>query len=238
MWPLAGERVRGTSERMKLNWKPARMPERRVLEGQSARLEPLDPARHAADLFVAAQGPGADPHLWDYLSVGPFADRTGFDQYLHAAAKTDDPLVFAIIADGKPRGVAGYMRITPAHGVIEIGGIWFGVGLQRSPAATEAIFLMARHAFDDLGYRRLEWKCNAENARSRRAAERFGFSFEGIFRQHMVVKDRNRDSAWYAMLDGEWPSRRAAFARWLDAANFDARGAQRESLTDIHRKIR
>lgn len=218
--------------RMSLNWKPARVPQREPILGRRVRLEPLDPARHGDDLYAAAQGPGADPKLWDYLPYGPFPERAGFDQYLRGIAKPDDPLFFAIVelASGTAGGVASLMRIVPGHGVIEVGGIWFGSGLQRSPAATEAIYLLARHSFDVLGYRRFEWKCNVDNARSRRAAERFGFTYEGIFRQHMVVKGRNRDSAWYAMLDGEWPSRRAAFERWLDPANFDASGAQRTPL--------
>lgn len=217
---------------MRLNWKPARVPPREPIPGRLVRLEPLDPPRHGADLFVAAQGPGADPRLWDYLPYGPFPERADFDRYLRGIAAPDDPLFFAIVdlRDGKARGVASLMRIVPAHGVIEVGGIWFGAGLQRTPAATEAIYLLAKHAFDALGYRRFEWKCNSENARSRRAAERFGFAFEGIFRQHMVVKDCNRDSAWFSMLDGEWPSRRAAFERWLDPANFDAQGRQRTAL--------
>ena len=147
-----------------------------------------------------------------------------------AAAR--DPVFYALVdpGDGRPRGMASYLRIAPEHGSIEIGHIWFGAGLQRTTAATEAIFLLAARAFDGLGNRRLEWKCDAANARSRRAAERFGFTFEGVFRQHMVVKGRNRDSAWYSMLDGEWPAVRAAFERWLDPANFDAAGVQRTAL--------
>jgi len=214
------------------NWKPARLPARAPIVGRLVRLEPLDPARHATDLFDQAHGPGADAKLWDYLPYGPFPDRAGFDQYLRAIAAPDDPLFYAIVdqPSGKASGVASLMRLVPAHGVIEVGGIWFGKDLQRQPGATEAIYLLARYAFDELGYRRFEWKCNDGNARSRRAAERFGFTYEGIFRQHMVVKGRNRDSAWYSMLDGEWPSRRAAFERWLDPANFDASGAQRTPL--------
>ena len=133
----------------------------------------------------------------------------------------------------EPRGVASYLRIAPEHGVIEIGHIWFGAALQRTPAATEAIYLLARHAFDELGYRRLEWKTDARNERSRRAADRFGFQFEGIFRQHMVVKDQNRDTAWYALLDHEWPKARRAFEAWLDPANFDSAGRQRRALAEL-----
>ncbi len=147
-------------------------------------------------------------------------------------AAADDPLLFAIVdrATGRAAGAAAYLRMAPAHGVIEIGHIWFGSSLQRTAAATEAIFLLARHAFDDLGHRRLEWKCDARNAWSRRAAERFGFTFEGVFRQHMIVKGANRDTAWYAILDGEWPLLRAGFERWLDPANFDDAGRQRTAL--------
>jgi RimJ/RimL family protein N-acetyltransferase len=135
--------------------------------------------------------------------------------------------------DGRAAGVVSFLRMEPAHGVIEIGHIWFGAALQRTPAATEAILLLAREAFDGLGNRRLEWKCDAANARSRRAAERFGFTFEGVFRQHMIVKGRNRDTAWYALLDSEWPAARRAFEAWLEPANFNAGGQQRASLADL-----
>jgi RimJ/RimL family protein N-acetyltransferase len=149
---------------------------------------------------------------------------------------SEDPLFFAIEAEGAPQGVTSYLRITPEHGVIEIGHIWFGSPLQRTRAATEAIYLMARHAFDDLGYRRLEWKCNALNEPSRRAAERFGFTFEGVFRKHMLVKGKNRDTAWYAIVDDDWPAIRAAFERWLAPENFDEHGVQRERLGKLLRK--
>jgi RimJ/RimL family protein N-acetyltransferase len=153
---------------------------------------------------------------------------------LAAVAGSRDPLVFTVVVlpEERPLGMVSYLRITPEFGVIEIGHIWFGVPLQRTTAATEAIYLLARHAFDDLGYRRLEWKCNSLNARSRRAAERFGFTFEGVFRQHQVVKGHNRDTAWYAMTDGDWPAVRAGFERWLSAANFDAEGRQLRSLAE------
>jgi RimJ/RimL family protein N-acetyltransferase len=216
-----------------LGWTGARPPSREPIAGERVRLEPLDPEKHAAGLFRAAQGPGSDPALWDHLSYGPFADQGDYEAFLRADAMGDDPLVFAITEGGIPMGVASYLRIEPAMGVIEIGHIWFGAALQRTPAATEAIYLLARHAFDDLGYRRLEWKTDAQNARSRRAAERFGFTFEGIFRQHMVVKDRNRDTAWFAMLDRDWPALRAAFEAWLDPGNFDREGRQRRSLAEI-----
>ncbi len=214
-----------------LAWAPVAPPGRDAIVGARARLEPLDPDRHAVALFAAAQGPDADPRLWDFLPYGPFPDRGAFAAWLGGCAASDDPLFFAVVdaASGRPSGMASFLRITPDHGVIEIGHIWFGATLQRTPAATDAIYLLARRAFD-LGYRRLEWKCDARNDRSRRAAERFGFTYEGTFRQHLVVKGRNRDTAWYAMLDGEWPAARAAFERWLAPENFDPAGRQLASL--------
>jgi RimJ/RimL family protein N-acetyltransferase len=215
-----------------LSFAGAARPERAPLEGERARLEPLDAGRHGRDLFAAAQGRGADPRLWDHLPYGPFPDEPAFVAWLAGLEPSEDPLFLAIVdkADGRPKGVASYLRIEPAHGTIELGHIWLGAGLQRTPAATEALFLLAAHAFEGLGNRRLEWKCDAANARSRRAAERLGYTFEGIFRQHMVVKGRNRDTAWYAILDGEWPAVRAGFERWLDPGNFDAGGRQRTPL--------
>jgi RimJ/RimL family protein N-acetyltransferase len=215
-----------------IDWTAARRPAREPLTGARVELQPLDEQRHAAELFAATQG---DPPLWDYLPYGPFATEREFAALLTEQARSEDPLFFAIVdrATGRATGVATFMRIEPEHGCIEIGNIWFGAALQRTPQATEAIYLLARHAFDALGNRRLEWKCDAGNARSRRAALRFGFSFEGVFRQHMVVKGRNRDTAWFAMLDHEWPAARRAFEAWLDPANFDAAGTQRRTLTEI-----
>jgi RimJ/RimL family protein N-acetyltransferase len=209
--------------------RPATPPAHRPLLGTRVRLEPLDPERHADDLLAAAAG---DPKLWDYLPYGPFADAEELRGWLAARTASPDPLFLTIVdtASGRAAGVASYLRIEPEHGCIEIGHIWFGARLQRTPAATETIYLLARHAFDDLGNRRLEWKCDAANARSRRAAERFGFTFEGVFRQHMIVKGRNRDTAWFALLDGEWPAVRAAFEAWLSPGNFDAEGRQRSAL--------
>ena len=204
-----------------IEWQSVPAPVRVVLEGRLVRLEPLDPKRHGAALCQAAQGPDADPALWDYLAYGPFDTRDAFIDWLGGCAASTDPLFFAIVdrRTEQAAGMASYMRITPDHGVIEIGHIWFGTSIQRTPQATEAIYLLARHAFDDLGYRRLEWKCDSLNQRSRRAAERFGFRYEGLFRQHMVVKGRNRDTTWFAMLDEEWPVVRAAFEEWLDTAD-------------------
>jgi RimJ/RimL family protein N-acetyltransferase len=214
-----------------LEWKAARLPQRVPLEGSTVVLEAVDPARHAAALFSSSSGA---PELWKHLAYGPFANQLVFTRWLEDRAATDDPLFYALIdrTAGEARGMASYLRIEPTHGVIEIGHIWFAPAMQRSRQATEAIFLLARHAFDDLGYRRLEWKCDSLNAPSRRAAERFGFVFEGVFRQHMVVKGRNRDTAWYAITDGEWPLRRAAFEAWLSPENFDDAGSQRRSLAE------
>jgi RimJ/RimL family protein N-acetyltransferase len=218
-----------------LEFTPARRPRHETLRGARVRLEPLDPDRHAEDLFAAAQGEGADPLVWRYLGYGPFADVPELHAWLSDHAASEDPLFLAVVdeATGRAGGVVSFLRIEPAHGVIEIGHIWFGGQLQRTPLVTEAIYLLARHAFDDLGNRRLEWKCDAANARSRRAAERFGFTYEGIFRQHMVVKGANRDTAWFALLDGDWPAARAAFEAWLDDANFDGDGRQRRRLEDL-----
>lgn len=216
-------------------WTPRARPERRVLEGRHARLEPLDPDRHGDALFEAGAGPEAE-RLWRYLAEGPFPDRAAFAPWLAKATASDDPLFFAVVdrATGRAEGRLTFMRMDPAHGAIETGNILFGPRLARTPAATEAIYLQARHAFDDLGYRRFEWKCNNANEPSKRAATRFGFTFEGVFRQHMVIKGENRDTAWYAMLDRDWPQRKAAFERWLDPANFDGAGRQRLSLADLN----
>ena len=202
------------------------------LRGGRVKLVPVS-AEQADDLFAA--GHGGDPALWEYLPYGPFSDVEEMRLWLAACAASKDPQFFAIVSqeDGRAVGMASYLRFAPDHRVVEIGHIWFGAGLQRTPAATEAIYLLAAHAFDELKVRRLEWKCDADNERSRRAADRFGFTFEGVFRQHMLVKDRNRDTAWYSLLDGEWPSVRAAFESWLDEANFDADGRQRRSLAEL-----
>jgi RimJ/RimL family protein N-acetyltransferase len=203
-----------------------------ILTGRGVRLEPVAPER-ADELFAA--GHEGDPVLWRYLPYGPFGNVEEMRAWLAERARSEDPAFFAIVEEGTGRaaGMASYLRYEPEHRVIEIGHIWFGAALQRTPHATEAIYLLARHAFDELGVRRLEWKCDADNARSRRAAERFGFTFEGVFRQHMLVKGRNRDTAWYALLDGEWPAARAAFEAWLDEANFDTGGRQRRSLAEL-----
>lgn len=211
---------------------PARRPARDLrLEGRHVVLVPLDPAAHADALYERSHGAEADD-LWRYLFPSPFPDRDAFRAYLERSAAGEDPFFLAILdrATGEAVGHATYMRIEPVHRVIEVGNILYTPALQRRLGGTEAMMLMARHAFQDLGYRRYEWKCNALNAPSRRAALRYGFSFEGLFRQHMIVKGRNRDTAWYAMLDGEWPARRRAFDRWLAPENFSADGHQRLAL--------
>jgi len=219
------------------DWQPARAPAHRVLKDARVLLEPLDAGRHADDLFAASQGPGADPDVWRYMPYGPFAGRDELRLWIADHAPSSDPLFLAVVdrATGRACGVVSYLRVEPVHGCVEIGHIWFGAELQRTPQATQAIYLLARHAFDELGNRRLEWKCDAGNARSRRAAERYGFTFEGIFRNHMVVKGRNRDTAWYSMLDREWPAARTAFEVWLAPENFDADGRQRRALAALRR---
>jgi RimJ/RimL family protein N-acetyltransferase len=209
------------------------------LIGKTVRLEPLAPAAHGRRLFKASHDGGAGDSIFRHLPYGPFAGFDDFEVWLEQRSASKDPLFFTIVDVDKsaPEGMAAFMRMAPEHGVIEIGHIWFSPALQRTRVASEAIYLMARHAFDDLGYRRLEWKCDALNEPSRRAAERFGFTFEGVFRQHMVVKGRNRDSAWYSILDGEWPLVRAAFEAWLAPENFDADGRQRRSLADIRAAV-
>jgi RimJ/RimL family protein N-acetyltransferase len=224
---------------MSLDWTAARLPPHEPLIGRSVRLEPLDPAANGKALFKASHDSGAAEPLFRYLPYGPFTGFEDFKSWLdHCAASTDPYFVCVVDGEtGAPQGMAAFMRMALEHGVIEIGHIWFAPALQRTRQATEAIYLMARHSFDDLGYRRLEWKCDALNEPSRRAAERFGFTFEGVFRQHMVVKGRNRDSAWFSIVDGEWPRIRAAFEAWLAPKNFDADGRQRQSLSAVRDAI-
>ncbi|MEM7643048.1 MAG: GNAT family protein [Pseudomonadota bacterium] len=199
---------------------PARM------AGHGAVLERLDPARHAGDLFAAN---GADPEMWRYMHCGPFADFDTYRAWADGAAASADPAFYGIRGDGPWIGVASLMRIDRGNGVIEIGNIAFSGALKRTRNATAALHLMIAQAFE-AGFRRVEWKCNAENAASRRAALRLGFGYEGTFRQHMVVKGRNRDTAWFAIVDGDWPAIRAAHLAWLDPGNFDGDGQQRKPL--------
>ncbi|BBN65935.1 GNAT family N-acetyltransferase [Pseudomonas sp. KUIN-1] len=204
-----------------LDWQAAALPSAHTLTGRFIRLEKLDAARHADDLWAALEGPNADPKLWDYLPYGPFSDRGAFGAWLVGHQAATDPWFYTVVDQqtNKAEGVISLMSIVAAHGRIEIGHVTFGAAMQRTPKGTEAIYLLAREIFA-LGYRRLEWKCNANNARSKRAAERFGFSYEGTFRQHMVVKGQSRDTEWYSILDSEWPERQNAFERWLAVDNF------------------
>ena len=214
-------------------WQPRPFPPHDPLQGRFIRLEPLDTARHGDDLWQELQGP--DQALWDYLPYGPFTERATFDAWLAGNAASRDPQFYAVVeqAGGRALGLLSYLRITPNDGCIELGHVAFGGAMQRTPGATEAVFLLTQHAFDTLGYRRFEWKCNSRNARSRRAAERFGFSYEGLFRQHMVIKGESRDTAWYALIDSEWPKCREAFQRWLAVDNFDGEGRQLRKLEEL-----
>jgi RimJ/RimL family protein N-acetyltransferase len=215
--------------------KPALPPGKVTLAGRHTILERLNAARHGPALWDAFKG---QEDLWTYSSQGPFADATAFNAWLAQRATLDDPFYFTIQdRNGRALGVATFMEIRPAMRVIEVGHIVYGPSLQRTPLATEAQFLLARYAFETLGYRRYEWKCDALNAASCRAAERFGFTFEGIFRKHMILKGRSRDTAWFSMLDSEWPRAKAAFEQWLAPANFDAEGRQRQRLSDIRKAV-
>lgn len=214
-------------------WTPPSLPSKQNLDGVRCRLEPADPDRHAAALFdaFAADGEG---RLWTYLPYGPFPDAAAYRGWLAERAGGNDPLFFAIIdrQTERPIGIASYLRIAPEAGSIEAGHLCFSPALQGSAIATEAMYVMMRNAFA-LGYRRYEWKCDLLNAKSMRAAQRFGFSYEGVFRQATVYKGRNRDTAWYAITDGDWPALQHAYEVWLAAENFDVDGKQRRSLSDL-----
>lgn len=213
---------------------PAPRPERIAIDGRFVRLEPLDPVKHTDDLYAASHGD--DKHvIWQYLFEAPFENHAAFKAHIESKAVLNDPIFYAIIdkASGKAVGYATLMRIDPVHRVIEVGNIMYGSPLQKTPGATEAQYLLMRYVFDTLGYRRYEWKCNSLNAPSRRAADRFGFTFEGIFRQHLMIKGRNRDTAWYSILDTEWPKQRRAFEAWLNPGNFDTQGRQIKRLDDF-----
>ena len=210
-------------------WQPCGHPSHQVQHGRYVTLVPLSAEEHTADLWRAVEG---HDEVWDYLADGPYAGEKDLRHAIEQKEAGSAAVFVAIVpkVSGRAEGYASFMRMDPVHGVIEVGNILMSPPLQRTTAATEAMCLMARHIFEDLGYRRYEWKCNAENAPSRRAALRYGFTFEGIFRQHMVIKGRNRDTAWFSMLDSEWPARKAAFEAWLRPENFDEHGRQRRSL--------
>lgn len=216
------------------NWQPRPRPERKVMEGRYVKLEPLDAEKHGDGLYAASSVADADARFAWLPDHAP-QSRAAFQPWLEKAAASPDPLFFAVIdkQSGKVAGRQTLMRIDAANGVIEIGNIYWGPLVSRKPAATEAQYLFAAYAFDELGYRRYEWKCNNANAPSKRAAERFGFKFEGIFRQHLVVKGENRDTAWYSIIDKEWPALKQAYQAWLDPANFDTEGRQKNRLEEL-----
>ena len=217
-------------------WTPPPIPPRLPCEGRFCRVEPLAVAAHAADLYAAN---GADHgRMWTYMGYGPFANSDAYVAWMARVCQGTDPLFYAIVdqGTGKAVGVASYLRLDPASGVIEVGHIAYSPLLQRTPAATEAMYLLMKQVFD-LGYRRYEWKCDSLNAPSRAAAQRLGFSFEGIFRQAVIYKGRNRDTAWYAIIDKDWPVRQDAFVQWLAPANFDNQGQQRVALTELTRPL-
>ena len=219
------------------DWQPASRPSGRTLHGRYCRLEALDPQRHGAELF-AANALDKQGLNWTYLPYGPFATLGLYLEWLQEKANCRDPLFYAVIdlASNQAVGLASYLRIDPTNGSIEVGHLCFSPRLQRTPAATEAMWLMMGEAFA-LGYRRYEWKCNALNQPSRVAAMRLGLSYEGVFRQASVVKGRNRDTAWYATIDQEWPALNQAFETWLAPDNFDAAGQQRQSLSTLTRPL-
>ncbi len=218
-------------------WSPRPLPPRTEMVGRYCRLDPVSAARHGTDLYSAYME-APDDRDWTYLFCERPARREDFHSYLKSLEKSDDPLHFTIVESqtGKALGTSALMRIDPAHGSIEVGAITFSPRLKRTPAATESMYLMMRRAFDELGYRRYEWKCDSLNAPSRAAAGRYGFTFEGIFRNAVVYKGRNRDTAWYSITAEEWPRMRSAFEAWLDPANFDERGQQKQRLQELRNR--
>src|SRR5262252_4837154 len=213
----------------------AQVPARAALIGRFVTLEPLDAARHAADLFAASHGSTPALRIWDYLPVGPWGSEAEYTKVLRQQTARHEQIYYAVrpAAGGKACGQTSFLDIQPENGVIEIGSIWFGLTLRRTRSATESLYLMLRYAMDDLGYRRMQWRCNALNAASRAAARRLGFRFEGIFYNHMIFKGKNRDTAWYSILDDEWPEVREIMERWLAPSNFDQDGTAITSLAAL-----
>jgi RimJ/RimL family protein N-acetyltransferase len=219
-------------------WTPRARPIRKVLDGRYCRLESIDASRHGEQLFEASSVSDAAERFRWLFEYAP-RNRQEFQPWLDMVQGSEDPLFFAVLdkSTGKAAGRQALMRIDITHGVIEIGGIYWGPLLSRRPAATEALYLFADYVFGELGYRRFEWKCHDMNEPSKRAAARFGFKFEGVFRQHVVFKGGNRDTAWFSIIDGEWPALRRAYQAWLDPGNFDAEGRQKRRLEDLRREF-
>ena len=217
-----------------VDWPGAKKPQRDIIRGRFCQIEPLDAGLHASDLYRVFTK-DQDASLWTYLPFGPFDNEQQFEQLVTGMSLSKDSVFYTIVdlSTAKPVGIAAYLRIKPDSGSIEIGSIVFSSRLQKTAAATEAMFLLMRYAFKALGYRRYEWKCDSLNAPSRRAAERLGFQYEGLFKQALVYKGRNRDTAWYSVLDKGWPSLEQGFERWLDKSNFDAADRQRYSLKEL-----
>jgi RimJ/RimL family protein N-acetyltransferase len=215
-------------------WTARPRPPRSAMVGRYCRVEPLDAERHAAELWEA-NGLDREGRMWTYLSVGPFAELGAYREWLDSVTTSEDPLFHAIVdvESGKAVGVCSYLRIDPGNGVIEVGHLQFSPRLQQTRAATEAMYLLMRRAFEELEYRRYEWKCDSLNGPSRAAAERLGFRFEGIFRKAIVYKGRSRDTAWFSVIDEEWPEVKTALEAWLDPGNFDAEGRQKQRLADL-----
>jgi RimJ/RimL family protein N-acetyltransferase len=214
---------------------PAPMPGSATLKGRFGRVVRIDAARHSADLWQAVRG---RDDIWDYIPAGPFADAEAFHAYVVACEHNKERYFYSVLdRNERALGFLALMEIRPAYRVIEVGNIIYGEPLQRTPLGTEAQYLLTRYAFETLGYRRYEWKCNALNARSRMAAERFGFTYEGTFRQHMIIKGHSRDTAWFSIIDSEWPARKQAFERWLAPDNFNADGRQKVSLAAIRHEM-
>lgn len=215
-----------------INWEPRQHPTDSTMIGRYCRVERLDADRHAIALYNAHRS-ASDWRDWTYLLREPFETQEDYVAWAKDITNTNDPLHFVVIVDGSPVGSLAHMRIDKSNGVIEVGDVRFSPAMQKTPAATEAVYLMMRRAFDELGYRRHEWKCDALHEKSRRAAERFGFTYEGTFRQAVVYKGRSRDTAWYAVTDKDWPRIREAFEAWLSPDNFDADGKQRRALASF-----
>ena len=215
-----------------------RLPARSPIEGRQVRIEPLDPDLHASELYQASHDSAEARRIWDYLPWGPWQELNGFESWLRELAGSTSFIwnVFRSRRDGRANGMGCYFDIEPAQGVIEIGGIWFSPDMQRTRAATETLFLMMSYVMDDLRYRRLQWRCNALNERSRSAARRLGFRFEGIFYNHMIVKGKNRDTAWYSLIDQEWSEIREIFQAWLNDANFSENDIAKQSLSALMQK--